>query len=116
MRWFWCSLKLRTPPAGPHWLGKTAEPLPLPAIKAACGERNQAVLQTLEDSLRRTLEQVQSLTRRNGTLIQNELDYLAFSLDLFVEAGRSADNGYGTNPIQSRAGRAASLLLLDRRA
>ena len=92
------------------------EPLMLSVLKTQCAERNQAVLQALEDSLRQTLDQVQVLTKRNGTLIQNELDYLAFSLDLFVEAGRSADNGYGTNRVQSRAGRAASLLLLDRRA
>ena len=96
--------------------GEDGEPVTVSAVKAQCSERNESVLQTLEDSLRRTLDQVQLLTKRNGTLIQNELDYLAFSLDLFVEAGRSADNGYGTNRIQSRAGRAASLLLLDRRA
>ncbi len=96
--------------------GDDGEPLTLAALKDQCGERSRAVLQGLEDSLRRTLDSVQLLTKRNQTLIQNELDYLAFSLDLFVEAGRSADNGYGTNPIRSRAGRAASLLLLDRRA
>ena len=96
--------------------GEDGEPVTLSAVKAQCSERNQSVLQTLEDSLRRTLDGVQLLTKRNGTLIQNELDYLAFSLDLFVEAGRSADNGYGANRVQSRAGRAASLLLLDRRA
>ncbi len=96
--------------------GENGEPLVLSVLKAECIERNQSVLQTLEDSLRRTLDQVQLLTKRNQTLIQNELDYLAFSLDLFVEAGRSADNGYGANCVRSRAGRAASLLLLDRRA
>ena len=96
--------------------GEDGEPISLPALKEQCTERNQTVLQTLENSLRQTLDQVQTLTRRNQTLIQNELDYLAFSLDLFVEAGRSADNGYGANRIGSRAGRAASLLLLDRRA
>ena len=96
--------------------GEDGEPVTLPVLKEHCTERNQSVLQTLEDSLRRTLDQVQLLTKRNQTLIQNELDYLAFSLDLFVEAGRSADNGYGNNRAQSRAGRAASLLLLDRRA
>lgn len=97
-------------------VGEDGEPLTLLQLKGQCTERNQGVLQTLEDGLRRTLDQVQLLTKRNQTLIQNELDYLAFSLDLFVEAGRSADNGYGANCIQSRAGRAASLLLLDRRA
>ena len=97
-------------------VGEDGEPLTLSALKEHCTERNQSVLQTLEHSLRQTLDQVQLLTRRNQTLIQNELDYLAFSLDLFVEAGRSADNGYGANCVRSRAGRAASLLLLDRRA
>ena len=97
-------------------VGGDGQPISLPALKEQCMERNQSVLQTLEDSLRRILDQVQLLTKRNQILIQNELDYLAFSLDLFVEAGRSADNGYGTNCVRSRAGRAASLLLLDRRA
>jgi hypothetical protein len=96
--------------------GEDGEPVTLSALKEHCTERNQSVLQALEDSLRRTLDGVQLLTKRNQTLIQNELDYLAFSLDLFVEAGRSADNGYGANCARSRAGRAASLLLLDRRA
>lgn len=97
-------------------VGEDRQPLTLSLLKALCSERTQSILQTLEDSLRRTLDQVQLLTKRNQTLIQNELDYLAFSLDLFVEAGRSADNGYGTNCVRNRAGRAASLLMLDRRA
>jgi len=65
-------------------------------------------LTSLEGSLRRALDQVQELTRRNQTLIQNELDYLAFTLDLFVEAGRYADNCYGG------AGRVSGRFLLDR--
>jgi|GEM_PF-1128381 len=97
-------------------VGEDRQPLTLSLLKALCSERTQSILQTLEDSLRCTLDQVQLLTKRNQTLIQNELDYLAFSLDLFVEAGRSADNGYGANCVRSRAGRAASLLMLDRRA
>lgn len=97
-------------------VGEDRQPLTLSLLKALCSERTQSILQTLEDSLRCTLDQVQLLTKRNQTLIQNELDYLAFSLDLFVEAGRSADNGYGTNCVRNRAGRAASLLMLDRRA
>ena len=96
--------------------GEDGQPLTLSLLKDLCSERTRSVLQTLEDSLRRTLDQVQILTKRNQTLIQNELDYLAFSLDLFVEAGRSADNGYGANCVRNRAGRAASLLMLDRRA
>ena len=67
-------------------------------------------LRALEDGLRRTLDRVQALTRRNQRLIKNELEYLAFTLDLFVEAGRSADNGYGGG------GRLIGRLLLDRRA
>ena len=90
------------------------EPIALPDLKEECSERNKTTLQALEDSLRRTLDQVQGLTRRNQTLIQNELNYLAFSLDLFVEAGRSADSGYGKNG--GSRGRLSSLLLLDRRA
>ena len=97
-------------------VGEDRQPLTLSLLKALCSERTQSILQTLEDSLRCTLDQVQLLTKRNQTLIQNELDYLAFSLDLFVEAGRSADNGYGANCVRNRAGRAASLLMLDRRA
>ena len=91
------------------------EPIALSALKDECSERNKTTLQALEDSLRRTLDQVQGLTRRNQTLIQNELNYLAFSLDLFVEAGRSADSGYGTRSGGNRRS-LSSLLLLDRRA
>ena len=90
------------------------EAIALPVLKECCSDRNKATLQALEDSLRRTLDQVQGLTRRNQTLIQNELNYLAFSLDLFVEAGRSADSGYGGRGGNSS--RLSSLLLLDRRA
>ena len=93
--------------------GDDGEPILLSALKECASERNAATLQVLEDSLRRVLEQVQSLTRRNQTLIQNELNYLAFSLDLFVEAGRSADNGYGQ---RSGQGSRLSSLMLDRRA
>ncbi len=95
---------------------ENGEPVSLPALKEQCGERNKATVQALEDSLRRTLDQVQGLTRRNQTLIQNELNYLAFSLDLFVEAGRSADNGYAAQRSGQGRGRLSSLLLLDRRA
>ncbi len=77
-------------------------------LPAAC-----AALTALEDGLRETLDRVQTLTRRNKTLIQNELDYFAFTLDLFVEAGRSADRA--TAP-RMRSGRLTGRLLLDRRA
>ena len=62
------------------------EPVLLSVLKME-SEANHHALQAVEDALRETLETVQGLTRRNQTLIQNELDYLAFSLDLFVEAG-----------------------------
>jgi len=67
-------------------------------------------LTTLEDGLRRVMERIHILTQRNKTLIQNELDYFAFTLDLFVEAGRSAQTGYGGS------GRLMGRLMLDRRA
>lgn len=81
--------------------------LTLTALKETVPARS---LRTLEDGLRRTLDRVQTLTRRNQMLIKNELDYLAFTLDLFVEAGRSADNGYGGG------GRLIGRLMPDRRA
>ncbi len=67
-------------------------------------------LTALRDGLRATLEKAQDLARRNQRLIQNELDYMAFTLDLFVEAGRSADAAYGG------LGMAGGRLFLDRRA
>jgi len=48
--------------------------------------------------------------QRNEMLIRNELNYLAFSLDLFVEAGRAAGQSYGGGAmLGARMG-------LDRRA
>lgn len=85
-------------------------PVTLSALKATAPAGSLRALTALEDGLQGTLTQVQALTRRNKTLIQNELDYLAFTLDLFLEAGRCADAGYGGN------GRMAGRLLLDRRA
>jgi len=85
-------------------------PLTLSALKEMLSEASLSGLPALEDGLRRTLDRVQALTRSNQKLIQNELNYLAFTLDLFVEAGRTADNGYGGG------GRLTGRLLLDRRA
>lgn len=59
--------------------------------------------------LSKTVDQNRVLSARNEQLINNELKYIAFMLDLFVEAGRSAEAGYG---VGSGVGR----LLLDRRA
>ncbi len=86
------------------------EALTMSVLKECIPSGSLPGLVVLEDGLRRTLDRVQALTRRNKMLIQNELDYLAFTLDLFVEAGRSADNGYGG------CGRLTGRLLLDRRA
>lgn len=85
-------------------------PLTLSALKEMLPAAGLHGLPALEDGLRRTLDRVQALTRSNQKLIQNELNYLAFTLDLFVEAGRTADNGYGGG------GRMTGRLLLDRRA
>ena len=69
--------------------------LTLTVLMESLPARPQAVLAGLRDSLKRTLERSQELCRRNRQLIQNELDYLTFSLDLFVEAGRRDDASYG---------------------
>ncbi len=85
-------------------------PLTLSALKEMLPDAGLRGLPALEDGLRQTLDRVQALTRSNQRLIQNELNYLAFTLDLFVEAGRTADNGYGGG------GRMTGRLMLDRRA
>ena len=84
--------------------------LTISALKQQTPASSLPVLTALEDSLRRTVDRVQALMRRNQMLIQNELEYLAFTLDLFVEAGRSADKVYGGGR------RIAGRLLLDQRA
>ncbi len=86
------------------------QPITLSGLKGIAPESSLRGLDALENGLKHILEQVQTLTRRNRSLIQNELDYIAFSLDLFVEAGRTAGDGYGG------AGIAAGRLLMDRRA
>ena len=88
-------------------INDNGEALTLSALKETIPAKS---LRTLEEGLRRTLERVQTLTRCNQMLIKNELNYFAFTLDLFVEAGRAADNGYGGGA------RPLARLLLDRRA
>ena len=85
-------------------------PLTLTMLKEAFPTASLRGLPGLEAGLKKTLDRVQALTRSNQKLIQNELNYLAFTLDLFVEAGRTADKGYGGG------GRITGRLLLDRRA
>lgn len=72
--------------------------------------RTRLVMQTLRDGLRKTLAYIETLSRRNEMLIRNELNYLTFTMDVFVEAGRSAGQSYGG--ATSLGGR----LGLDRRA
>ena len=89
---------------------ETGGALTLSALRERLPVESLRGLPALEEGLRRTLDRVQALTRSNQKLIQNELNYLAFTLDLFVEAGRMADNGYGGGR------RPIGRLLLDRRA
>lgn len=86
------------------------QPCTLSVFLEGVSPRGRRTLETLRDSLGKTLAQVRELSTRNQSLINNELKYIAFMLDLFVEAGRSADTAYGT---KSGLGRR---LLLDRRA
>ena len=78
-------------------------------IKAAEGQ-SQRILSQLRGDLGRLLERVQALSHQNEQLLQNELDYIAFTLDLVVEAGRKGDSPYGGGV--ALAGRMG----LDRRA
>lgn len=74
---------------------EAGEPVTLSACMEGLSARQQATLAGIRDELKRTLERAQGLCGRNQRLIQNELNYIAFSLDLFVEAGRRADVNYG---------------------
>jgi len=88
------------------------EPVTLSAVLEEMGETTRAfrTLATVRDTLRETIERSRTLMQRNEMLIRNELNYLAFSLDLFVEAGRAAGQSYGGGAMLG--GR----LGLDRRA
>lgn len=83
-------------------------PLTLTLLLELLPETSCRRLRPVRESLQRTLERVQALNRQNQQLIENELNYIAFSLDLCVEAGRKNDNGYG--------GGGGGRLLLDRSA
>ncbi len=88
------------------------EPQTLPVLLEQMEENSRMArtLAALRDKLRETIERSQILMQRNEMLIRNELSYLAFSLDLFVEAGRTAGQSYGGGAVLG--GR----LGLDRRA
>lgn len=72
--------------------------------------RPRRALESLRDALFAAASRAQTLARRNEMLIQNELNYLTFALDLFVEAGRTANRGYGGRAL------IGGCLGLDRRA
>jgi hypothetical protein len=80
------------------------------ALMERCPEKQQRALGLVRESLIKTINRVQDLGEQNKQLIENELEYIAFTLDLFVEAGRKAKNDYGG--FGSLRGR----MLLDRRA
>lgn len=73
------------------------EPITLSAVLEQMDETSRAcrTLTTLRDKLRETIERSRTLMLRNEMLIRNELNFLAFSLDLFVEAGRATGQSYG---------------------
>jgi hypothetical protein len=73
-------------------------------------DKDRRPLDMLRNNLKRTTERNQALGQQNQKLIQNELEYIAFTLDLFVEAGRKAETDY-TGRISGTA-----RMLLDRRA
>ena len=69
--------------------------LTLSALLEGLPGKEQGTLAAVRQDLRQTLERVQTLSCQNQQLIQNELEYIAFTLDLFVEAGRRAESAYG---------------------
>ena len=83
-------------------------PCTLSALLDQLSDRGRRLMEPLRDGLHRTLTKAQELSKRNEGLITNELKYIAFMLDLYVEAGRSAQASYG--------GGYGRRLLLDRRA
>jgi len=84
--------------------------LAISALLERTPEKQQRALGLVRDSLIKTINRVQELTLQNKQLIENELEYIAFTLDLFVEAGRKATKSdYGG--FGSLRGR----MLLDRR-
>jgi|SRR3569833_2470148 len=65
------------------------------ALLERCPEKQQRGLMLVRDALIKTINRVHELTEQNKQLIENELEYIAFTLDLFVEAGRKARKDYG---------------------
>jgi hypothetical protein len=89
---------------------QSGQVLTLTAVLECIPEGKRFSLVSLRDTLRRTIERAQTLCRENERLIKNELNYFAFALELFVEAGKRADIAYGGGGTWGRR------KLLDRRA
>lgn len=88
----------------------TGNLMAISALMERCPEKQQRALGLVRDSLTKTIKRVRNLSDQNKVLIENELEYIAFTLDLFVEAGRKKKNDYGG------FGCLRSRMLLDRRA
>ena len=79
-------------------------------ISAQLSDRARPIFDRLRTELAKTIQSIRQMTERNQRLIQNELDYITFTLDLFVDIGRNTSNKY--YGFASTGGR----MLLDRRA
>ena len=85
---------------------EVGEPMTISALIKDLPEGAKRPVNALRNDLRKVLDKVAVLSQQNQVLIENELGYISFALDLFVDAGRKADS-YGG----SRGGRR---LFLDR--
>ena len=72
--------------------------------------RERRVAENLRDTLRKISEHAGALCLRNRMLIRNEVKYMSFMMDLFIETGRNEETKYSS--YAAFRGRA----LLDRRA
>ena len=90
--------------------GPDGAPRPLSTWIAEAAGRTRQTLETLQGNLQGTLQQAQELARRNAVLLENEMAFFAYMMDLYVDAARiSGDDYAGHAPAAGRLG-------LDRRA
>lgn len=77
------------------------EPVTVADVLAQMDESHRAhrTLTALRHALGALAERSRTLMQRNEMLIRSELSYLAFSLDLFVEAGRASGQSYGSGML-----------------
>ena len=89
---------------------ETGAPRPLSAWLVDAVGRTRQTLENLQNGLRETLRLAQTLTQRNAQLIENDLTFFAYMMDLYVDVARLSGDGYGGHaPAAGRLG-------LDRRA